>query len=70
MQVAQNVPTIVLKKKQNTFFFQINVFFRCGVKKNLKKNKSLDIFDSHSKYATWNIIFIEKLLEKQNKINK
>ena len=47
MQVAQNVPTIVLKIQY--IFFQISVVFYAWCDRSERKKKNLDIFDSHSK---------------------
>ena len=49
MQVAQNVPTIVLKIQVKNFFFKL-VFFRRGeIKEAERETWKLGMFDIHSK---------------------
>ena len=73
MQVAQNLPTIVLKNR--TKFFQIIfVFYRrggiciVGTKNWGTKNWGLGIFDSHTKITKMKNIFCTKCTRKRKKL--
>ena len=68
VQVTQNVPTIILKKKPKLVFFQNSVFLLRGMIKGYEpKSINLGILHSHSKTGKLYTSFLKKRLDKPKK---
>ena len=67
MEVAQNVPTIVLKNYNKVFSNYCSFFSAWCDERSCTKNWGLGIFDSHSKISKLKINFCRKITKNTKK---